>query len=83
MKCHIDDKKKLSCPQDSNHAPMSCSTNEWEKKAWKWVSNKEVDSRIQYCVGYSWPHADKWYKGLELTRYGCSKPCNGETPCLR
>ena len=85
MKCPIDDGKILSCPQDLNHPPMSCSDNEWKKeKDMKMVLNEEVDSRDQYCIGYSWPNReDEWYEGLQLTRYGCSKPCNGETPCLR
>ena len=86
MKCPIEG-KILSCPQDSNHQPnhppMNC-TNELEKMTWKYVSNEEVDSRIQYCIGYSWSNReDEWYTGLKLTRYGCKEPCYGKTPCIR
>ena len=93
MKCPIDG-KILSCPQDLNHEPMNCSTPqhtlhlstlyEWEKKAWKYVSKQKVDPRSRYCIGYSWPNReDEWYEGLQLTRYECKLPCNGETPCIR
>ena len=75
---------KLTCPQDLDHESMICNNGDWDKKKWEQVSNETVNPRIQYCIGYSWPTQNvDWYQGLQLTRYGCKKPCNGDTPCIR
>jgi hypothetical protein len=62
-----------------------CGFDAWkEVKLDKELSNEAVDPKIQYLIGYSWPtYPGHWYKGLQLKRYECKKPCNGETPCIR
>ena len=75
---------KLTCPQDSDHDSMICNNGDWDKQKWEDVSNETVNPNFKYCIGYSWPTSDTdWYNGLQLTRYRCKKPCDGDTPCIR
>ncbi len=64
--------------------PLVCDSDEWSADVLEDESNGEVDLKTQYCIGYSWPRDSiDWYKGLQKTRYGCKKPCNGDSPCIR
>ena len=65
--------------------PKICGTDAWkEVKGDNKLSKEAVDPKIEYFIGYSWPtQPDQWHKGLQLKRFECKKPCNGETPCIR
>ena len=76
--------KKLISIISYRKEPLICDFGEWTEDILENVSNEEVNPQINYCIGYSWPRASiDWYNGLQKTRYGCKKPCDGGTPCIR
>ena len=71
------DKRTLTCQfpdksQTCNHEFMKEQSSEYQL------------GTNDFCVGPSWPIQNSfWNEGLKMTKYGCQRPCNGKTPCLR